>query len=512
MLDNFNTLPHFEYVFYFLFRTYLWMEDGSRWDEPTTLGFDTSKRKVLQHGIRFEDDKRLFRRDVPPGESLESWGEHLKRSWRDICRLYTQSFDDKAKAHAYCQKALLGVALLILDDGERVDHHRVSVAVADKKNPILRFAQPNYDKPLFRIRTEGLNKTACLQAFVPMVSENKPFMSHLQLRLGKPDDSTLPRLALFEPGELASNPVFLVYGFSYDGNIDGWKDSVTRLLIRRSPFNRPPLLSTVFARLIMRQWQFGRIDEAAKQLRSVVQSRMTYYVNYASQYEGAYLRCSGTWMLGEQLQEMQALSNEAVFLVSRIQGAVQTLEINGDNLATRLEQIRQEAEQVNWQLHFHKESSAKPVQWPLSDDETPLLEAFNFNINKLQDHTAYLETQLKYLDGLRDRWRLYLENRRTQLGEYLNTLGTVLIFLLAGTGLVTLNVHKDIFGLSFENQLVYLLLIALLLIPIIWHFGRWLIKLFCCIFHGTWLNTLFCNNPIINWLNSVKFFRWFKKT
>jgi hypothetical protein len=138
-----NNSSSFEYVFYFMLRTYLWKEDGSRWDEPPTLGFDPRKRTVSAEGIRFESDKRLFRRDVPAGESLDQWKKHFQLAWQDVCQVYSSDF---------CEKALFGVALLVLDEGETVEQHSVSIDVSDDQNSQLRFINPRYNKHLFRIQ------------------------------------------------------------------------------------------------------------------------------------------------------------------------------------------------------------------------------------------------------------------------------------------------------------------------------------------------------------------------
>ena len=95
----------FEYVFHFLFRTRV---DNLK--EPQRLGIEPDKRNVSAQGFRFEEDKRLFRRDVKPGEPLEKWGEHLRQSWLDICQVYAEAFGDEELARQYCQLALQGLA------------------------------------------------------------------------------------------------------------------------------------------------------------------------------------------------------------------------------------------------------------------------------------------------------------------------------------------------------------------------------------------------------------------
>ncbi len=213
-------------------------------------------------------------------------------------------------------------------------------------------------------------------------------------------------------------------------------------------------------------------------------------------------------VLEYQLEEIQHLSNEARFLDSRIQSGLITLDINAYNLANSLEQIRQKEASSNWQIHFQTGNETKSVDWNANQRDIPILENFQYKITKLNDHRAYLKTQANYLQGLQEIWRLYLEKRQTQLSEHFNTLGTILIFLVAGsTGMVTLNVNK--LGLNFENPLVYFGFIFVLIIPVLWHILLWMAKLLCCIFHGTRFNEIFCHQ-IMEKTCSIEFFRMFK--
>lgn len=495
---------HFEYVFHFLFRTYLWV-DNCRLDEPP-LGLEPDKRQVLEQGICFEDDKRLFRRDVPRGAPLSKWGEHLGQSWQEICQIYAEAFGDAEQARYYCQNALQGVALFILEDGNSLKKHTVAVPVKDKAVSTLNFVQSD-NEAIFQVRIAGFDKVATAHRLNAVTLENKPFFGHLAVRLGE----NLPYLTPLDDHEAAPNSAFLVYGFTFGDNTPEWQESVESILIGRGLSENPSLLSTVFTRLIMGQWQFMRIDKAANNVRALLQERNTYYADYANQSDEVRPLCAHTRLLERQLQEMHSLNTQARFAISRLQGASRTLDINGYNLATRLENIRQEAGQIHGTLQLHPRSKVHEIHWSASSQEQiALLAIFQLSMKQLQDHQVYIQQQAEYLDALRDKWRLYLDKRKTQMGEYLNTLGTIFIFLVAGTtGAVTLNVNKGMLGLNFENQVIYLALMTLLLIPILWYFIKWVAKLVCCIFHGTWFNRLFCQ-PVFKWVQSVEFFGWFK--
>jgi hypothetical protein len=465
-----KAVSHFEYVFYFLLRTYVPSADGRCWEEPA-LGLETTQRTVSQHGVCFEDDKRLFRRDAQPGEPLANWANCLIRNWQSVCRVYAKAFGTEKQAQAYCHRALIGVTLFILEDGDTLDYHIVKVDMAAPKTQ-LHFVPSISEQPLFRIQLEGFNKTAYFYHFKPITSENQPFRGNLQLDL-----KNSPHLVPLDTGEFASNPIFGVYGFSYGGDVKEWKDGVTRLLIRRGTLNRTSLLSTLFTRLIMAQWQFECIDETAQNLRIRLQSQNNIYHHYAKNYGNAHINCTGTHRLENQLQKMNRLHSETIQMFNRLQRALQTLEMNAENLAKRLEQIRQETEQVNWQIEFHLGAN-KQVQWPQFHNEIPLLAIFNANIQKLHEHSVYLEQQLNHLNSLREIWRLYLETKRTRLSEYLILLIIVLIFLLIGIGgMMTLNLYPKMPLPIIPYQQLDVILTMLVLIPGILILGYLIIQI-----------------------------------
>jgi len=76
-------------------------------------------------------------------------------------------------------------------------------------------------------------------------------------------------------------------------------------------------------------------------------------------------------------------------------------------LASKLEQIR--VMQGDWNIRF--QAKEEKVQW-LGDKKSsyhePLLEVFHNNINKLQDHKAYLQYQFDYLVGLQEKWIFHI--------------------------------------------------------------------------------------------------------
>jgi len=491
MINNQNT--NFEYVFFFLLRTKLPTEEGTLVDEPKSLGYD--KQTAKQHGIPFERDKRLFFRQVPENALLDKWELHLKQSWQDICELYAKHFGSTLEiAQNYCSKALFGVTMVILDDSDNLAQH--TVRVTSQEN--LCFVKSETDDFLFNISKDNVNAT--LHSFIPKISSGKDIFKNLRLSL-----TAEPKLKPFKLGEFQPNSVFLVCGFSYGGN-EQWKDSIEKLLMQTGPANRKSLLATVFTRLIMGQWQFKRMDEEAREIRSRLQPVINHYSNYSN----AQPPCLRTRTLEKHLQDMQSHKTEAHLIISRIDGALQTLDINGYNLVARLKQIHQEINQQQWQIHFQKDEVEK-LQWPPdSEVEAQLLNKFHINIKNLEDHRAYLQQKVTYLEGLQEKWRLFLSKRHSLSSEHLNTLVTLLIIMLAGTG-ASFTFNRGPFGLDIGNKYLFWSVLSLVIFPIVWHFIAWFGRLICCIFHDTWLNKL-CHNSWFKKLRSIEFFQGIKFT
>lgn len=392
--------------------------------------------------------------------------------------------------------------MVILEDGKTVEPHSVTIAMKEAANTdgadetqLLSF-QAKTDTPLLSLRKEGSEAVAHLYPFTPMTLGNKPLLKHLQIEWTQ----ARPVLVPMVEGELTPNPVFSVYAFSFGGSLES---SLEDKLVN-APFNRIPLLSSIFERLIVRQWQFGRIDSAAKLLRPELQSRYTAHANYANQYGDVRPRCASARLLESQLQEMQVLSNQATFLISRIDSALKTLEINGKNLTRRLVQLSQETPDNPWQLDLGAESDK--IQWQPAVEDKPLLAEFYRSIRRLENHQVYLDSQIRYMNGLQQRWQIYLAQRRRKAGDDLNVLLTVFVLLVAGPG-VTFNTKS--LGLSVDNWVIWLV-VGVLLIPIVWQIIGWVGKQLCCLFHGMAFDRFLCRS-IFQWLDKFEIFRLFRK-
>ena len=233
MSDNPNS---FVYVFFFLFRRYLQKPAGDFWEEPT--GLDTMEKA----SSRFEEDKRLFRYDIDKAP-LKKWETHFQQSWQALQKIYQDKADDPEIGLAYCHQALLGVALVILENGESVAQHTVNIAVEDERHRLLSFKVKK--PPLFHLKKD--EQVAHFWEFTPMTEGGKPFSSEVMQFQETPTQLLLKPMAL---GELMPNPVFSVYGFTFGGSQDN--DLINKLELTVS--NKGGVIKTYFAANYPKIW------------------------------------------------------------------------------------------------------------------------------------------------------------------------------------------------------------------------------------------------------------------
>jgi hypothetical protein len=402
--------PNLDCQLYFLFRTHLW-RDGELKEEPFRGHF----YGLHENGVKIDEDKRLFRRNF---SDIHHWQQHLVDAWKNILQCYTDahaetpSHDAEIKAKQFCEMAFYGVVLLIMD--EDIVRHKVNIPLQiDDEQHNLCFEMSNATTELLTVcdNDEQMPDIARLYAFS---LANQPISSHYALKI----KGNHPYLAPMQPQQTANNPVFAVYAMQHSSGLDQfhpneilpWVDPFQHFLCVGS-HGQPALFVSVLPRLIMRQWQFQRIDSAAKKQRQTLHKHNTRYREKSDQY----LICTNNRKLEQELREVEDLRTEADYMAGRLRQAVRTLEINRDNLERHLQATKHEA---RWQVH-----------WQLDSFE-PLLDDFSEEVNKLHNHQEYLQGEVTYLTGARHRWHSYLEARRLKMSERLNILGHLLVILV----------------------------------------------------------------------------------
>jgi hypothetical protein len=216
---------------------------------------------------------------------------------------------------------------------------------------------------------------------------------------------------------------------------------------------------------------------------SAIQVRQ-YLQNCSNEHYQANLPCLSNRQLSDGLQTMAMVNAETSLLLGKLHQAIKTLEIHHNNTKRWLRRARQYS--PDWE-----------VVWQ-HDDESPLLNRFDADKQKLQNHIAYIQGETTYLEGIRQYWHLHFEGRQLAWSEWLGSLGSVLAFLVAVgaaslTAVAIQNTPPADNGsflspiLHFFNELqaipviadmnyllsqpiVYWLLVIVLLIPVFSHF------------------------------------------
>ena len=402
--------PNLDCQLYFLFRTHLW-RDGKLQEEPFRGHF----YGLHENGVKIDEDKRLFRRNF---SDIHHWQLHLADSWKNILQYYIDAYMEtpprqaEIKAQEFCEMALYGIALLIMD--EDIARHQVNIPLRfDDKQHDLCFALPNPPTELLTVRDTDKQMPEIARFHVFSLA-NPPTSDNYALKIA----DYHPYLAPMQPQPTANNPIFAVYAMQHSSGLDQfrpheilpWVDPFQNFLCVGS-HGQPALFVNVLPRLIMRQWQFQRIDSAAKNQRQTLHKYNTIYRDKPDQY----LICTNNRELERQLREIELMRTEADYMAGRLRQAVRTLEINRNNLERHLQATEHEA---RWQVH-----------WQL-DSFKPLLDDFSEEVNKLHNHQEYLQGEVTYLTGARHRWHAYLEARRLKMSERLSILGHILVILV----------------------------------------------------------------------------------
>lgn len=382
--------PHnLDCQFYFLFRTQLWRE-GQLEQEP----FEGRFNSILEDGIAIDSDKRLFRRDF---RQLDQWQTEFKQAWADIVARYTATLPGETASDFY-QAAFYGVIVLIMD--ENVARHRVEMAL--ERGQQTAFVLPKQPALLFEVADRELEMPAPARCYAFEMADRQAYRLKID---------SYPYLAPLTSE--AYSPIFAVYavehsnGLSNFGEILPWVEPFQRLMCAPAERGISAVLVRVLPRVIMRLWQFNRIDQAARQQRRRLQAAQSYYQQLSA------LQCESARALEAQFRELEQLRTEAEQVQARIHQALQTLKINRANLESCLQRARRHY-RARWRLSWRFET------------EAPLIEQFNLDREKLQNHQAYLQGDLIHLAGFRRQWSAHLESRRLKTGERLNVL--LLIF------------------------------------------------------------------------------------
>ncbi len=331
IFDMNTSHPNLSYEFYYLLRTEFELE-GKLWQEPPSLS-NFQKPSIKKEGIPFDNDKRLFRASTH-SLPLEKWPVFQKCGWENILACYTGHFaGDDVRAEFFCSHALLGIAMLICDaDMSDLAKHRVSIPLQGKDRTVPDEAvfelvpENSPERELLKIFHEPDNGSeqmpgpVCLAAFRPQFSTR-----HCRIKPGSSDSRLVP----MQTASDAPNPIFAVYGLTHGDIVRAeernatWPGELQNFL----EGGGSALLARILPHLIIRGWQFSRMDMAAHDMRRFLQEKCAA----RSETDSAELRCLPGQKLSEGLQEMATLQAHAKEMSGQLEKAVKTLEVHRNN-------------------------------------------------------------------------------------------------------------------------------------------------------------------------------------
>jgi hypothetical protein len=493
---NNTTSSDISYEFYYLLRTQIEKAEQLV-REPRRLSAITEP-SISQEGFLIDTEKRLFRYDSlttqaendltdeePQSMPLDEWPKHLKKGWDKIQRQYIEYFAtqgiDASQAQAFCSDALLGVALLINDAS--LESHRITVPLrtsGDSTVSQVVFIPDTWLLHVVHTPPEDssfgrMPEPAILAQFEPQflpIQQDKYWQLLLELPI--PQLAPMEIAANTSNPSLAANPVFAVYGIAHG-----------EAMLNTNEWPLPALLVRLLPRLLMREWQFLRMDLAARQVLKYLQAR-------SHLYRQAQLACLSHHQLVNELQAMAELRADTALLLRQLHQAIKTLEVHQHHSERRLRRA-------------YKASPQWKVIWQY-EGEAPLLDSFDVSQQTLHNHINDIETELTYLDGIGQKWHLQFEALQQAWRERLGSLGIFLASLvvistatLMAVGIQSHDNHSflsrvvqliqeipsgiaDIFMLS--QPIVYGLLVLILLLPMGWLIGKtWFQKIRC---HRIW--------------------------
>lgn len=438
--------PNLKYEFYFIFRIEFDYAN-ERWLEPPSLLTDFAT-ETLQ-SLQIDKDKRLFRYTPPFSKTgtvspLEEWEPHLQQGWAQILACYTNAFQQITDAHtsenpSFDKKmgffkplqTFMGVAMLIMDDS--LDDHQIKLSTnfgemlfkpSTSKTPS--------EKLLLKITdTSGelikeMNKPAIFKEFERQHDPATAWDSwQIQLDVRQP-----PFLTLMQVGENHPNPVFAVYGLAHGvPELAIWPSQLRAFLCQ----SLVAVMARILPRLIMQKWQFQRLNIAAHQLRQWLDTKNEFY----QQTNDASLECASNQQLEQDLRDMNQMSAKAKKLLARLDVGTKTLEFNQRHLKKHL---RRSGE--TWQT---LDQTSKKYQWQLTwqhETNTSLLDGFKLDKRFFHNHASYIKNALTYLDDIRSRWQLHLDERRLAYEFNLQITVLMLTFIVTFTGAVALMIQK----------------------------------------------------------------------
>jgi len=387
-----------------------------------------------------EEQRRLFRYNIPATRQSEDLAALLAHAWGQVSAQYARCevrVPGQAPQYAnHSERLLYCVALVMVGDPPA---ERLCLPMRETEDaPVVGECsyQVDDETPLFRVAPCAQpDRAATCYAYTPhpkptQVAVNLAKINHWQLQL---HGDNAPCLVELQCGEDQNHPVFCVFGVDAPSHADSLDPALRELTVFDTTNRGYSPLMLLLSPLLMKAWQYGHIETAARRLDGELRREMHRYKDYTD----SALRVRARELLEHDLQAMQALEARANYEQGRIAQALRTLEINQNNLLENqhlLTEVLSDTWHFDW-LWYDQPLMALRCQHqqtgPSPDARPAMVKSFSYPMEDLRNLQTYLQGKLTHLKGSSERWRIALEQQRLELYEKLGHIGHAIILLVA---------------------------------------------------------------------------------
>jgi hypothetical protein len=424
-----STNQPFEYQLYFLLFTKRW-QGSQHIEEPSTFPTRQVFSSQLLHR-RMENDKRLFQVRHRPSTSIDfNINQWILTSWQTIRSHYRNSIirdtSEQLKPQYDAIEAadalLAGVALVIITAPEK-KYPKLDLVFRDEKElalGLIRFEAT--EEILFQVNDLAgiMTQPAQFISFnnnpvesIKTVRSNSDWQLHFT-----PQEVSLSPI---QHEEDQNHPIFNVYGLTLGVAPLEKRETIVAQLqdLLWAAETGDCVLMDLLTSLLMCQWQAKHIFTAATKVLYELEGKNASF----RQWKNEQLRKTPLQKLQKDLQTMTELAAETRYMLSRLQRAIQTLQINADNLRTVLNDWKQGAAEEQTSLTITWEMSSREKWRSLPVESTVLEQDFHFEQEILAARRTYIEGALTHLEGSVLRWQAVLDEHRLNFNKKITTIG-----------------------------------------------------------------------------------------
>ena len=410
-MNTFTSSPVAEYQLYFLMLTYR-LRNGERVLEPQYMKTFADISPELLHR-KMEKDKRVFQARRAHAMNSEDISHWIACTWKQIKDLY----DDAGHNHA--ETLLASVALVgVADDISQVSF---DLTVRDEQSRALGLMSFSPSEVLFELKDQADTLQTPVQFLSFQGELQQPLKQPLLVERWQLDFSDTVCFKPIQYEENQNHPMFSMYAVTTGRIADELLAKVQDLVWVADNTEGQCALMFLMTHVLMCQWQASHILTAAGIWQGELDKQNDFYRSLSDND----LTKLPVKTLQQQLQSMKTQQAETKYMLSRLQRATQTLNINLYNLKNSLEFIADVATQY-----------ALVIDWHLDEKIAILEKEFAYHIQLVEDRINYIQGSLTHLEASGLRWQVALEKHQFSLNHKVTILGYIITAITLNAALV----------------------------------------------------------------------------